>query len=454
MVWSEHRGVRQVTWVAGASSPPVYYNQLREQDNNPAYARGVVQLDDAATAKALEARLQDQLIERFQDAQIVVKAFGQGPPIFAPIGFRITGPDPDRLRILGEKLREVLHRQPAVTHTRSSILGGEAKLWLAADEQQAQLAGLTLADRADQFQSALDGRVGGRVLEDLEDLPVRIRYAEDNRGSVDEVSPLQLNVPGSDTWIPAATLGEIELRPEMQGITRRNGERVNEIHGFLRQGALPTEITHAVLQELANSAIELPPGYRIDLAGDSAEQQQAIGQLLTFVPVIVTFDDQCTGAVISLVRAGRADRRSRGVVGRIGYVVAVVGRVPAGLQSDHRQCRSDRCCDQRQHRRTGRDPRQSTDPCRRDRAIVDETVGAIRHIVSTTLTTMAGFMPLLLFTGGDFWPPLAIVIAGEVGLSGILSLLLTPAAYRMIQRAACKNRYRRDPADEGLRIST
>jgi multidrug efflux pump subunit AcrB len=41
-------------------------------------------------------------------------------------------------------------------------------------------------------------------------------------------------------------------------------------------------------------------------------------------------------------------------------------------------------------------------------------------------------MPLLLFSGGDFWPPLAIVIAGGVGLSGLLSLVLTPAAYRLI----------------------
>jgi multidrug efflux pump subunit AcrB len=63
---------------------------------------------------------------------------------------------------------------------------------------------------------------------------------------------------------------------------------------------------------------------------------------------------------------------------------------------------------------------------------VEETIGATRHIVSTTLTTVAGFMPLLLFSGGDFWPPLAIVIAGGVGLSGLLSLVLTPAAYRLI----------------------
>ena len=67
-------------------------------------------------------------------------------------------------------------------------------------------------------------------------------------------------------------------------------------------------------------------------------------------------------------------------------------------------------------------------------AVVDETVGATRHIVSTTLTTVAGFIPLMVFSGGDFWPPLAVVIAGGVGLSGLLSLVFTPAAYVLIQR--------------------
>ncbi|MEZ5584897.1 MAG: efflux RND transporter permease subunit [Candidatus Competibacteraceae bacterium] len=64
-------------------------------------------------------------------------------------------------------------------------------------------------------------------------------------------------------------------------------------------------------------------------------------------------------------------------------------------------------------------------------AIVQETVDATRHILATTLTTIGGFLPLLMFTGGDFWPPLAVVIAGGVGFSVILSLLFTPAIYRL-----------------------
>ena len=57
-----------------------------------------------------------------------------------------------------------------------------------------------------------------------------------------------------------------------------------------------------------------------------------------------------------------------------------------------------------------------------------------RHILSTTLTTIGGFLPLLLFVGGDFWPSLSIVLAGGVGGSMILALLFVPAVYVLIQR--------------------
>ena len=428
-----HPGVAHTTWVAGASSPPVYYNQLREQDNNPAYARAVLRVVDAATAKRLESTLQDDLTPRFRDAQIVVKAFGQGPPISAPVGFRIVGPDPDRLRILGEQLRAVLHRHPAITHTQASILGGDPKLWLDADEQQARLAGLTLGDIARQFQAALDGRIGGRVLEDIEDLPVRIRLHESQRSAVDEVGGLRLVTPHGH-WVPAIAVGELQLRPELGSITRRNGERVNEIQGFLRQGALPIEVTRAVLAQVDAGAIALPPGYRIDLAGDSAEQQRAVGQLLTYVPVLATlmiatlvlsFRSFALAGVIGLVAvlsiglgmlslwAGGFPLGFNPIIGSAGLVgVAINGSIVvlAAIRANPMARLGDVA------------------------AIIDETIGATRHIVSTTLTTVAGFMPLLLFTGGDFWPPLAIVIAGGVGLSGILSLIFTPAVYHLLYR--------------------
>jgi len=51
-----------------------------------------------------------------------------------------------------------------------------------------------------------------------------------------------------------------------------------------------------------------------------------------------------------------------------------------------------------------------------------------RHIVSTTITTFGGFLPLIL-EGGKFWPPFAVAIAGGVLLSTIISFYLVPPFY-------------------------
>ena len=66
--------------------------------------------------------------------------------------------------------------------------------------------------------------------------------------------------------------------------------------------------------------------------------------------------------------------------------------------------------------------------------VVDAVLGCTRHIVSTTLTTVSGFLPLILFSHGAFWPPLAVVITGGIGLSIVLGLPLTPARYRIVVR--------------------
>lgn len=67
-------------------------------------------------------------------------------------------------------------------------------------------------------------------------------------------------------------------------------------------------------------------------------------------------------------------------------------------------------------------------------AVTEAVRASTRHVVATSLTTAGGFLPLLLFTGGDFWPPLALDLAGGVLLSAPLALVFTPAAYCLMYR--------------------
>lgn len=54
-------------------------------------------------------------------------------------------------------------------------------------------------------------------------------------------------------------------------------------------------------------------------------------------------------------------------------------------------------------------------------------------MIATTLATIGGFTPLILF-GGRFWPPMATAIAGGVVGCSILALYYVPALFRGIRR--------------------
>ncbi|MEM9270056.1 MAG: hypothetical protein AAGA78_14100, partial [Pseudomonadota bacterium] len=56
-----------------------------------------------------------------------------------------------------------------------------------------------------------------------------------------------------------------------------------------------------------------------------------------------------------------------------------------------------------------------------------------RHILSTTITTFGGFLPLIL-DGGAFWPPFAVSIAGGVLLSTVVSFYFTPPMFALVAR--------------------
>ena len=72
-------------------------------------------------------------------------------------------------------------------------------------------------------------------------------------------------------------------------------------------------------------------------------------------------------------------------------------------------------------------------------AIVLVVMDSTRHIVSTTVTTIGGFLPLIL-SGGQFWPPLAMSIAGGVAGSAILALYLVPAMFTYFSRKDARRR--------------
>ena len=424
-------GVEQVSWLIGGSHPQIYYNRIMRQDGNSAYAQAMVQTTTAAEAEHIVLALQSIVDQEIPEAQVIVAPFAQGPPVEAPVGFRIAGPSLAVLRQKGEELRRIMSATDGITHTRAS-LRSTVKLSFAADQGRAGRVGLTLDEIASQLQGNLEGFTGGSVREDLEELPVRIRYDDSVRASLADIASMPLLA--GDRWVPANTLGAVTVEPASGAITRQDGRRVNTIHGWVRPGVLPIEVTNDILARLGGEGFRLPPGYTLVLDGDSDAQQDAVGKLTTYLPVLLLL------MVTTLVLSFRS-ARAAGIIGLVALLSAGLGMLSLWLSGYS----------------LGFNPLLGSAglvgiaingaivvlaALRADESALGGDVDAIaavtmqeaRHVLATTATTMGGFLPLFLFTRGEFWPPLAVVIAGGVGFAVILSLLLTPAIFALSHR--------------------
>lgn len=248
----EHNGVRAVSWVSGASFPPVYYNLIELRDNSSEYTMGVVTADTFATVGCLVPVFQSELEEVFPGAFVQVRKFAQGPPSLADVEIRILGPGLDQLKDLGDEVQRRLLEHPGIIHAESTLTRGEAMLWFRPDEMAARAAGLEPGAIAAQLQTNLEGLREGTMLEGVEELPVRVRVPSERRSEIDALADLRL-VGSGGAQVPLRAVGEFAVEPATGAITRRDGERVNIIRGYAAIATLPIEITNEIVAGLESS---------------------------------------------------------------------------------------------------------------------------------------------------------------------------------------------------------
>jgi multidrug efflux pump subunit AcrB len=250
------------------------------------------------------------------------------------------------------------------------------------------------------------------------------------RRSPEDLFRLHLAGLSEDGVVNLASLGRLEFEPAAGLIARRQGERVNTIEAYLRADVLPSAVQAKIRDALAAEGLQLPPGYRLEFGGESAERDTAVGNLmanvglivvLLIITVVLSFNSFRLSAIVFAV-AGLAPGLGLLTVWAFGYpfgfqvIVGLMGLVGLAINAAIvilAELKSDR-------RAVGGDLS----------AIAAGVQNCTRHIGSTTLTTLGGFLPLIL-DGGGFWPPFALAIAGGTVLTTVLSFFLVPAAFRL-----------------------
>ena len=430
--------VIDIHWFIGESVPKFYYNISANKENSPYYAQALVQLNSSEDVTSLIRKIQADLDIALPEARVLVKQLEQGPPFDAPVELRIYGPNIEELRVLGAEAREILTTVPDVVHARDDLTATVPKLALQIDEEQARQVGVSNEEIAQQLQATLEGAVGGSILESTENLPVRVQISDGDRGNLSQIESLNLQ-PGqttsgaSDEFRTVSALGAFELVPQLAQIAHRNEQRVNTVQGFITAGTLPSKVLTDFQSALEEQGFELPPGYITEIGGEQAESSDATGDLLGSVgllliamvtALVLSLQSFRSAAIVGAVGIGSVGMALfslwafgsllgfMAIVGAMGLIgIAINGSiiVLSAVNEDKAASQGDR------------------------QAIQEVVIRATRHVLTTTVTTMVGFAPLLL-SGDPFWNPLAVAIAGGIGGSPFLALYFTPAAYLMMHR--------------------
>ncbi len=450
---TRHDGVSRMHWFIGESAPTFFYNLMPRRSGTPFYAQAMVELKAGVDSTTLIQQLQSTLNAEMPSGRILVRQLEQGPPFDAPIEIQLRGPDLDVLRQLGQQLRLVLSQTNHVIHTRSDLEETLPLLTLRVDQAESLLAGLSQKEIARQLYTALEGIDAGALMDGSEELPIRVRLARPSDVSLEELAAIQLQSPprpgpgarpgppnrrnAPSSGAPLSALASLDLGSEVAAIPRLNGQRMNEVKAYLAVNSLPSQALADFERRLAYADFQLPDGYSMRYAGEAEKRNEAVSNLLanavvlfSLMPValvaafrsfrialiIATVGCLCIGlgpAALWLFGYPFGFMAILGTMGLVGVAINDAIVVMAGIQENSRASQGDR------------------------EALVSVVVMRTRHVIATTLTTMAGFTPLVI-GGGRFWPPLAITIAAGVGGATLLALYFVPSLHLLLNCRGAK----------------
>ena len=423
--------IASVSTNVGKGNPRVYYNTV-QRAFSPYYAELFVQLEERLPLDELVAytsELGDEL-RRVPGARVEVKRFVQGPPIEAPIEYRIIGPNLDTLSMLANRVEEVVRRTAGTEYVRNDLRIPRTDLALELDREKAGLYGLAPVAVAQAVRLGVSGLPGGTLRNtDGEEYPVIVSLGHPVRTSAAQTFERLRVTSATGSAVPVRQVADFTTRKSPPKIQHYNKERFTAVTAFPQAGyntaALMGQIS-AELDELAP-----PPGYRFVAAGEAESAERSFGgmgaiitlALFGILAVLVlefrTF--KSTIIVLSVVPLG--------IIGALTALylaglplsfVSVIGMIALiGIEIKNSILFVDYTNQQR----------EAGVPLRE--AVLDGAETRFLPILLTALTAIGGLTPLAL-ENNPLVSPLAWVLIGGLISSTLLSRVVTPVLYLLL----------------------
>ncbi|MDJ1371375.1 efflux RND transporter permease subunit [Gulosibacter molinativorax] len=403
-----------------------------------------VTVDPDADADALQAELVKFFEERTDLGQVTVGYAGGG--FSDEVTVRVSAPDLEVLAEAEALVMPALADTAGVTQAVSDLDETRPYVRLNIDQAEAARLGLSEVAIGGQIAQALQPVQVGQVMMDGQAMNIYFEGGQEPPQSVAELEDLEIQV--GPTTVPLSDLADIEVVDGPVAINASSGTPYVEI-------AVSTDSEDlgglsAAIQESLDG-VELPAGASAELAGTAADQQAAFQQLglallaailIVYIVMVATFKSllqpflllisipfAATGAILLQVASGIP----LGVASLIGVLMLI------GIVVTNAIVLIDLV---NQYRRRGLTVREATFAGGSRR---------VRPIIMTALATILALVPMAIGVGGHggfISQPMAIVVIGGLLSSTLLTLIVLPALYVVVEGALEKRAMKRQERNE------
>lgn len=405
---------------------PRFFMAMGPELPDPSFAKIVIRTDNQDEREALKQRLRQAIAEGLaSEARVRVTQLVFGPYSPFPVAYRVTGPNPDKLREIAAEVQQVMDASPMMRTVNTDWGTRVPTLHFSLQQDRLQAVGLTSSAVSEQLQFLLSGVPITAVREDIRAVQVMARAAGDIR--FDPTKVMDFTLAGANGQrIPLSQVGEVEVRMEEPIMRWRDRMPTITVRGDIAEGLQPPDVSTVITQQLQPIVDKLPSGYRIEQAGSIEESGKASKAMLPLFPImlavtliIIILQVRSISAMVMVFLTSPL-----GLIGVVPTLIlfqqpfginALVGLIAlSGILMRNTLILIGQI---RHNEQAGLDP---------FRAVVEATVQRARPVILTALAAILAFIPL---THSVFWGTLAYTLIGGTFAGTVLTLVFLPAMY-------------------------
>jgi len=358
--------------------------------------------------------------------------------------FDFSGDDDAALQDYVNEAEQILATIDGVTETSTSMSSLKSEVDIDIDTTRAGLYGLNVTTATNLIYGVLEGSKASTYMEAGKEYDIRIEYPDDYIKNYNDLKNLRMRTP-TGQWITLNDIADVKVAQGNTSLRRIDQKRVVTLSAKLYGTDMGTA-TKAFNEKMLS--VNAPDGCSMNASGSYETMMDAmvalvgaiiLGILLMYMVMAAQFGDLIQPliimsslplALIGVVLALFCDQSPLSVVGCIGILML------GGMIVNNAIVLIDFI----------NTAKRETTFKNRVELLVTAGKTRMRPVLMTTLTTILGFLPMVVIKGegSENMRPLAVVLLGGLAVGTVLTLLVVPTLYTFVDDAEMKHKRKKE----------